>query len=83
LDLLDQSPERKMSRKHLDEVLVGLEGFDQSNLLRAVRSLARHGDVVFKDGHRKEDSFVRLPPKREPIPESWVFEVLTQIGGKG
>lgn len=71
-----------MNRAELEKVLVDSEGFDQSNLLRAIRSLARQGHVIFKDGHRKEDSFVRLPPKREPIPESWVFEVLAQIGGR-
>ena len=81
LELLEQSPERKMSRKHLDEVLVELEGFDPSNVLRAVRSLARQRLVIFEDGHTKENSFVRLPPKIEPIPESWVFEMLAEIGG--
>ena len=80
LELLEQSPERNRSRKELDEVLVEVEGFDQSNLLRAVRSLARRRYVIFEDAHRKENSFVRLLPKREPISESWILEVLAQIG---
>jgi hypothetical protein len=82
LELLEQSPERKLSRKHLDEVLVGLEGFDESNVLRSIKSLARRRYVIFEDAHRKENSFVRLLPKREPISESWIFEVLAQIGGR-
>jgi hypothetical protein len=82
LELLEQSPERKLSRKHLDEVLVGLEGFDESNVLRSIKSLARRRYVIFEDGHRKENSYVRLLPKIEPMPESWIFEVLAQIGGR-
>jgi hypothetical protein len=80
IELLEKSPERTVNRAELEEVLVGLEGFDQSNLLRAVRSLARKRLVIFDDGHRKKDSVVRRPPMCEPIPESWVFEVLAQIG---
>jgi hypothetical protein len=71
-----------MSRKHLDEVLVGSEGFDESNVLRSIRSLARHGYVIFEDAHRKKDSFVKLLPKRELISEDWLSEVLAQIGGR-
>ena len=81
LAVLEQSPERKMSRKQLDEVLVGSEGFDESNVLRSIKSLARRRYVIFEDGHRKESSYVKLLPKREPISEDWLFEVLRQIGG--
>jgi hypothetical protein len=81
LELLEQSPERKRSRKELDEVLVEVVGFDESNVLRSIKSLARRRYVIFEDGHRKEDSFVRLIPKREPISESWVFDVLAELGG--
>ena len=70
-----------MNRAELEKVLVGLESFDQSNVLRSIRSLARQGHVIFEDGHRKEDSFVRLPPTREPISESWVFEKLAEMRG--
>jgi hypothetical protein len=81
LELLELSPERKMSRKHLDEILVEIEGFHESNVLRSINSLARRRYVIFEDGHRKNDSFVWLPPMREPIPESWVFDVLAELGG--
>jgi hypothetical protein len=82
IELLEKSLKRRVNRMELEEVLVGLEGFDQSNLLRAVRSLARQRLVIFEDGHRKESSFVRLPPKIEPVSESTVFEVLSEIGGR-
>jgi hypothetical protein len=82
IEALEKSPDRRASRMKLEEVLVGSEGFDQSNLLRAVKSLARRRCVIFEDAHRKEHSFVQLLPKREPISESWIFEVLAQIGDR-
>jgi hypothetical protein len=80
--LLEKSPERRANRVELEADLVSLEAFHESNVLRSIKSLARQGLVIFEDGHRKEDSFIRLPPKREPIPESWVVEALRQIGGR-
>jgi hypothetical protein len=80
IELLEKSPERRANRAELEEVLVGSEGFDESNVLRSIKSLAQHGHVIFEDDHRKKDSSVRRPRMREPIPESWVFEVLAQIG---
>jgi hypothetical protein len=80
--VLEKSPERRTNRTELEEVLVRSEGFDESNLLRSIKSLARRRYVIFEDGHRKENSFVRLLPKREPISEDWLFEVLRQIGGR-
>jgi len=82
IELLEKSPERRANRVELEKVLVRLEGFNESNLLRSIKSLARHRHVIFEDGHRKENSFVRLPPKREPFPESKVFELLAAIGGR-
>ena len=80
--VLEKSPECKANRVRLEEVLVRAEGFDASNLLRAIKSLARRRFVIFEDGHTKADSFVQLLPKREPISEDWLFEVLAQIGGR-
>ena len=62
--------------------MVKAEGFDESNVLRSIKSLARRRYVIFEDGHRKESSYVKLLPKREPISEDWLFEVLAQIGGR-
>jgi hypothetical protein len=79
--MLEKSPAHQENRVELERVLVGLEGFDESNVLRSIRSLARRRYVIFEDAHRKENSFVRLLPKIEPIPESWVFEKLAELGG--
>jgi hypothetical protein len=82
VQLLVESPERRASRAELERVLVCLESFHESNVLRAIRSLARQRHVIFEDSHRKESSYVKLLPKREPISEDWLFEVLAQIGGR-
>jgi hypothetical protein len=82
VQLLEKSPERRANRAEIERVLVCLESFHESNVLRAIRSLARHRYVIFEDGHRKESSYVKLLPKREPISEDWLFEVLAQIGGR-
>ena len=82
VEVLEESPERRANRAELEKVLVGSEGFDESNVLRSIKSLARRRYVIFEDAHRKENSFVRLLPKREPISEEWLFEVLAQIGGR-
>jgi len=82
VELLEGAPELRLNRADIEEVLVGSEGFDESNILRSIKSLARCRYVIFEDGHRKENSFVRLLPKREPIPESRMFEALAQIGGR-
>ena len=82
IEVLEESPERRASRTKLEEILVESEGFDKSNLLRTIKSLARRRYVIFEDAHRKENSFVRLLPRREPISESWIVEVMRQIGGR-
>jgi hypothetical protein len=46
--ILEQVPERAMSRKDLDDVLV-VEGFFPQNTLRAIRSLARRHLVHLKE----------------------------------
>jgi hypothetical protein len=82
IEVLEKSPERRANREELEEVLVGSEGFDESNVLRSIKSLARRRYVIFEDAHRKENSFVQLLPKKEPISESWILEVLAEIGGR-
>ena len=52
VEIVEGAPERKMSRKGLDEVLVA-EGFFPQNTLRAIRSLAHRHLVSLKDGHSK------------------------------
>lgn len=82
VELLEGSPERRLSRVELDAVLVEAEAYDPSNVLRAIRGLARDGLVIFRDERHKTTSFVRLPPKIEPVPENVVYQLLAEIGGR-
>jgi hypothetical protein len=79
LELLEQSPERKRNRGELDEVLVGNEEFDPSNVLRAIKGLARKHHVGFDDRRRKKDSVVSLPSPPRPVSDHEVFAILRQI----
>src|SRR4051794_10614797 len=75
---LKKSPENKLSRPQLEDALVEVE-HDRSNTLRAIRALVRAGSVVFTDARRKEDSYVRLSPPTEPLPESEVWKILRAV----
>jgi hypothetical protein len=81
VEIVEGAPERKMSRKDLDEVLVA-EGFFPQNTLRAIRSLARRHLVSLKDGHSKETSFVRLLQKIRVFSEDEIAEIIKEIGGE-
>ena len=81
LELLEQSPERRMSREELDGVLVGTEGFDPPNVLRAIKGLARKHRVGFEDRRHKSESMVSLPREVRHIPEKDLFEMLAKTGG--
>ncbi len=82
LELLEQSPERKRSREQLDEVLVEVEGFDTSNVLRAIKGLARKHRLSFTDRHHKKDSMVCLPRKVQTIADDELADLLAKIGGR-
>jgi len=81
IELLEKSPERRTNRAELEEVLVGDEGFDPSNVLRAIKGLARKHRVGFTDRPHKKDSVVSLPREVGPIPDEELFELLAQAGG--
>ena len=85
LALLEQSPERKGDREALDRVLVDGEGFDPSNVRRAILGLARKHRVGFTDRRHKKDSVVSLPREVRRINEDDLldlFEEIAQRGGK-
>jgi hypothetical protein len=82
LELLEQSPERKRNREELDDVLVGIEGFDPSNVLRAIKGLARKHRVGFADRRCKKDSAVSLPRKVRHLTEEELSELLAKTGGR-
>ncbi len=80
VEIVEQAPERAMSRKDLDDVLV-VEGFFPQNTLRAIRSLARRHLVHFKDGPSREKSVVRLPKEVRVFSEEEIANILKEIGG--
>jgi hypothetical protein len=80
LELLEQSPERKRNREELDYVLVGIEGFEASNVLRAIKGLARKRLVGFEDRGHKKDSVVSLPRQVGRISDEEIFELLKKMG---
>lgn len=82
LELLETAPERKRSRKDLDEVLVEVEGFDPSNVLRAIKGLARKKRVGFMDQRHKKDSMVCLARKVQRITDDELSALLAEIGGR-
>jgi hypothetical protein len=83
LSLLEQSPERMMSREDLDKMLVEIEGYDPCNILRAIKGLARKRLVGFRDRRHKKDSVVSLPRKVRRLTEEELFELLKKPGGGG
>ena len=81
MELLEEAPERRRSREELDAVLVGIEGFDPANVLRAIKGLARKHRVGFEDRRHKKDSVVSLPRKVSTITDEELFELLARTGG--
>lgn len=77
ITLLKGAPERRLSRAALEEMLVG-EGYYESNLLRALRGLARERLVNFEDRRRKADSLVSLPQPMEPMSDDEILALLAQ-----
>jgi hypothetical protein len=78
VDLVAASAERRLSRTQLEAVLVHQEGFTESNVLRAIRALARDWHIGFSDTRRKNESFVSLPPKPKPLSEDEIFALLAE-----
>jgi hypothetical protein len=82
VQLLEESPERRANRAELEEVLVEVEGFDPSNVLRAIKGLARKHRVGFEDRRHKKDSVVSLPREVRRITDEELFELLAKTGGR-
>jgi len=83
VQLLEQSPQRKMNREELDSVLVDGEGFDPSNVRRAILGLARKHRVSFADRRHKKDSVVALPREVRRINEDDLLGLLEEIANRG
>jgi hypothetical protein len=83
LELLEQSPERKRNREELDRLLGDGEGFDASNVRRAIRGLARKHHVSFADRRHKKDSVVALPSEVRRINEDDLLDLFEEIANRG
>jgi hypothetical protein len=83
LQVLEQSSERQANREELDQVLVQAEGYDQSNVLRAIKGLARKHRVSFADRRHKSDSTVSLPREVRRINEDDLFDLFEEIANRG
>jgi hypothetical protein len=81
VEIVEGTPERKMSRKDLDDVLVA-EGYYPQNTLRAIRSLERKYLVSLKEGPSREDSVVCLPQEVRVFNEEEIAEILKELGGR-
>ncbi len=80
VEVVERAPDRKMSRKELDDVLIP-EGFFPQNTLRAIRSLARRHLVHLKEGPSREKSVVRLAQVVRVFSEDEIGEILKELGG--
>lgn len=82
LELLRAAPDCRLNRAQLDRVLVEAEGFDPSNVLRALKGLARKRRVGFTDRRRKEDSVVTLPRRVRRVTDDEVLRLLSENGSE-
>jgi hypothetical protein len=83
LALLEAAPEHSINREQLDRVLVDAEGFDQANVLRAIKGLARKRLVGFTDRHQKKTSTVFLPQLVRHFTDAELSDLLAKIQGRG
>lgn len=83
LAALREHPERQVSRRYLEDELVGGEdGASASNLLRAIKALEREGHLVLRDVADKERATVRLCASA-PASDEKVRELLAEIAQGG
>ncbi len=82
LELLEAAPERRLNREDLDAVLVEIEGFSPSNVLRAIRGLVRIRRIGFADRRHKKDSIASLPHEVRQLPDDEIYRLLSENGGE-
>ena len=75
---LETAPERRLSRRALEEIFVDGAGYGASNLLRAIRSLDRMRYVSLEDRPDLDRSHVSLPRPVERMSDDEIFALLTQ-----
>ncbi len=79
VDLLEAQPDRRLSRRNIDAVLVDGDGHHPSNVLRAIRALRRTRRVGLREGKSLDDSFVSLPSPPRPVSDDEVFALLAKV----
>jgi hypothetical protein len=77
--LLEAQPDRRLSRRDIDAVLVEEDGHDPSNVRRALRGLRRVRRVGLDEGRSLDDSLVSLPSPPRPVSDDEVFALLAKI----
>ena len=80
VELLETQPERRLSRRDIDTVLVE-GGHHPSNVRRALRGLRRMRRIGLSEGRSLDDSFVSLPPPPRPVSDDEVFALLAKVDG--
>ncbi len=75
VEVAEATPNRSMTRRELEEVLVA-EGFDRSNILRAVRSLADRRLVYLYERHSLDESRVSVPQSVRMFTDEEVIAML-------
>jgi hypothetical protein len=81
LKLLERQPDRRLTRRAIDAVLVGEQGHDPSNVRRALRGLRRTRCIGLDEGRSLDDSFVSLPSPPRLVSDDEVFALLAKVGG--
>lgn len=76
---LEEAEGRAMTRKELETVLCEGEGYDRSNLLRAVKGLYERRLVHLSDGRTLETSRVSLPQPVQAFSDEEVARILEAI----
>ena len=75
---LEATPERRLSRRALEETFVAGAGHGSSNLLRAIRGLERMRFVSLHEGPDLDRSHVSLPRQAKRISDDEVFALLAR-----
>jgi hypothetical protein len=77
-EVIEGAENRSMTRRRLETVLVA-EGFDRSNILRAVRSLAERRAVYLREGHTLDESYVSVPQPVRMFSDEQIAEILESL----
>jgi hypothetical protein len=72
----------RLSRRALEEILVEEGRYGSSNVLRAVRGLARMRFVSLHEGPNLDQSYVSLPPPAEPVSDELAWKLIAEFGDR-